>query len=444
MKAKIFIHSILILLLPVTVFSQTIYQLQFQLNNPAENIKTKALFVLNDPGRGFVRIKFLFPFDSSVAIIEMKTEEQFVTGKDGETDTTQLIYKSSNAKLVTGNYKAALLPVDFWFKMNSQTRELEPAFAKSTDNKGKEILVPFLNSSLIKTEELTKELVAEYFNESEPFYTNLFKTTTRGLTALEKKTKIYLLIVANTGDSTIGIPCKNSMNLIEETFSNIAENLGIKIQVRKVFGEKYSKGNVEKEISSLKPITTPNDVVIFYYVGHGFRKTKDSRPFPFIDLRANPKEKVLAQAVNTEDIFAKIKPLNARFTMVMTDCCNSYIDAPVPIVSADPRPRASGKILSIEKCRALFLNPKRMTLLLTAADIGQYASCNVELGAFFSFYLKGAMENALSDVKTTAPSWYQVIDEAKAQTINKARRTYCEKPNIPANICKQSPFYQVQ
>ncbi len=443
MKAKFFIYSILILWLPVPVFSQTIYQLQYQLN-PAENIKTRALFVLNDPGRGFVRIKFLSPADSSEVIVEMKTEEQFVTSNNGETDTTQLFYKSSNAKLIKGNYKRAFIPVDFWFKMNAQTKELEPVFAKSTDNNGKEIYANFLTATLIKTEELSKELVAEYFNESEPFYVNLFKTTTRGLTALEKKTKIYLLIVANTGDSTIGIPCRNSMNLIEETFSNIAENIGIKIQVKKVFGEKYSKANVEKEISSLKPIITTNDVLIFYYVGHGFRKTKDSRPFPYIDLRANPKEKVLAQAMNAADVFAKIKPLNARLNLLMTDCCNSYIDAPVPIVSADPRPRASGKILNIEKCRALFLDPKRMTLLLAAADIGQYASCNVELGAFFSFYFKGAMENALSDVKTTTPSWYQVIDEAKVQTINKARRTYCEKPNIPANICKQSPFYQVQ
>lgn len=443
MKAKFFIYSILILWLPAPVFSQTIYQLQYQLN-PGENIKTRALFVLNDPGRGFVRLKFLSPADSLDVIVEMKIEEQFVTGTNGETDTNQLFYKSSNAKLIKGNFKQAILPVDFWFKINPQTNQLEPAFAKSTDNNGKEISASFLNAALVKTDELNKELVAAYFNESEPFYVNLFKTTTRALTALEKKTKIYLLIVANTGDSAIGIPCKNSMNLIEETFTNIAENIGLKIQVKKIFGEKYSKANVEKEISSLKPIITPNDVMIFYYVGHGFRKTKDNRPFPYIDLRANPKEKVLAQAMNAEDVFAKIKPLNARLNLLMTDCCNSYIDAPVPIVSADPRPRASGKILNIEKCRALFLNPKRMTLQLAAADIGQYASCNVELGAFFSFYFKAAMENALSDVKTTTPSWYQVIDEAKVQTINKARRTYCEKPNIPANICKQSPFYQVQ
>ncbi|MBC7867250.1 MAG: hypothetical protein H7X88_06935, partial [Gloeobacteraceae cyanobacterium ES-bin-316] len=97
----------------------------------------------------------------------------------------------------------------------------------------------------------------------------------------------------------------------------------------------------------------------------------------------------------------------------------------------------------LEKCRALFLNTKRMSLLMTAAEKGQLASCNVELGAFFSFYFKSSLENALRDVKSKNISWYQVIDKAKMQTVEKAKRTYCSKPHIATNICRQTPQYQV-
>ena len=41
--------------------------------------------------------------------------------------------------------------------------------------------------------------------------------------------------------------------------------------------------NLEKINTFLTP--GPNDIVVFYYAGHGFRKQKDLWAGPYIDLR---------------------------------------------------------------------------------------------------------------------------------------------------------------
>ena len=437
MKA-IYFTSLICFAVTLPAFSQTIYQLQYQFNTATDKNVYNALFVLNEPGKGFARVQFTALPNTPDIVVEMKMEEQFVTNINGETDTSQLLYKCTQPRLVKGSYSGSLPLISFLFKINTAGNLPEPYQVSKTIQNQQPETTEFLVADLITSEELTSELVGKYFGSTEPFYVQLFKTASRALTPLERSTKMYVIIVANTGDSTIGTACQNSMNLMEETFTDIAEYLGLKIQVTKIYGSTYNKSNVQKELYSLKPAS--NDIVIFYYVGHGFRTAKDSRLSPYIDLRANPKESYLVQSLNAEDIMATLKSKKARFNLLLTDCCNADPTATTTIASADPRPRASAVDLNIEKCRALFLSPKRTSVMMAAAQKGELASCNPTLGAFCSFYFKASLENSLRPAQLGYPTWYQVLENAKLQTINKAKRTYCEKPKL----CKQSPYYVIQ
>lgn len=421
--------------------AQSIYHVNYQLPMGADSTAYEAFLVGNESGPGFVRINFTTPVDGQKLQVEMQTTLQYVADQSGQTDTTQFFYSTGNPNILNGNKQTPVPGVEFWFKIDSATKMAELASVRLAET-GTGTTTGKLNSArLLGSESLDKGLLLQFFREGDAFFSNLFNPSVRALTALEKNTRIHLLIVANTNDASIGIPCNNSMLLMEETFTNLAGYLGLKIAVTKIFGNTYNKANVQKQLSQLKPGF--NDVLIFYYVGHGFRKAKDNRSFPFLDLRANPKEDFMQESLNLEDIYTQIKLKNARLNIVMGDCCNADPYATNPMAAADPRPRASNLDFNLEKCRQLFLNTRRMSLLMTAAEKGQLASCNAELGAFFSFYFKSTMENALRDVKTSNVSWYQVIDRAKLQTVDKARRTYCNKPYVPSNICRQTPFYQV-
>ncbi|RYF91373.1 MAG: hypothetical protein EOO03_01505 [Chitinophagaceae bacterium] len=422
--------------------AQSIYQINFAAPAPAGGTSYDVLLAVNEATSGFLRVNYSLPKDGKKTQAEMQATVEYVNDESGQIDSTQFYYHCSNPRLIMGDQQTTIPAFQIWFRFNPQSKMVEPSFVKWPGDAGQQATTGTFNSAtLLSTAQLNRQLLLQYFAESDAFASNLLNPSVRALSPLEKTTKIHLIIVANTNDPSIGIPCNNSMLLMEETFTDLAAFMGLKIALTKIYGNNYNKAAVEYELTKLKP--GYNDVVLFYYVGHGFRKPTDNRNFPFIDLRANAREDFMKQSLQLEDVFSQIKLKNARLNIVMGDCCNAEPTATNPMVPADPRPRASNIEFDLEKCRQLFLNTRRMSLLLTAAEKGQLASCNAALGAFFTYYFKSSMETALKDVKTSNISWYQVIDKARAQTVNKARRTYCDKPYVPANICKQTPFYLV-
>src|SRR6202008_985882 len=115
----------------------------------------------------------------------------------------------------------------------------------------------------LEGEDLTEELVLQYFVKEDQFYVNLFETEVRSLTPEEQKTKLYLIIVANTEDVSIGKTCVIDKDATEKTFSQVAEFLKIQFVPKTIFGSEFSKVNVDKAIANLRP--APNDIVVFYY-----------------------------------------------------------------------------------------------------------------------------------------------------------------------------------
>ena len=186
--------------------------------------------------------------------------------------------------------------------------------------------------------------------------------------------------------------------------------------------------------------------MIFYYSGHGFRKVDRPKPakpysrYPFLDFRAKPDDDYNVYTLNLEDIFETIRKKGARFNLVLSDCCNYLPVSTNSVGTPVPKPRGSGLEWVEDNCRELFLNPRRQSVLATAADIGQLASSNNDFGGFFSYFFETSMETHFSTLKSKV-TWEQVLKEAVNQTSIKAKYTYCGKPYIPENICKQSPFY---
>ena len=144
--------------------------------------------------------------------------------------------------------------------------------------------------------------------------------------------------------------------------------------------------------------------------------------------------------MNVQDIFETIKKKGARLNLVLSDCCNYLPQSTNSTGDPISKSRGSGLEWVEDNCKTLFLNPDRQSVLATAADVGQFASSNNDFGGFFSYFFKTSMETHFSTLKTNV-TWDQVLQEAAKQTDIKAHYTYCSKPYIPANICKQNPFY---
>jgi hypothetical protein len=463
MRIRFCLCTLFLLLINLAAFNQSVYDVRFKTDAVAESGTYNALFVRYDDGTGLIRLKYTPGSGKDSMLVEMNVQEQYEDiGADNLPDN-MLFYKLLNPEFIYGSGNSNFKPFLICFKLDSISGMYEPlgiisaAAFNDTNKKTFEIvdegglntgiqknvkmIIPFISVDFIDNKDLTKNLVLQYFTAKDDFYKNLFGPGTRGLTTEERNTRMILLAVANIKDSLIGNACLMDMNRMVESFREIAFFLGIKFEYITVSGNSYNKKMVEDAIKSITP--NSNDIVVFYYSGHGFRKANDKRPFPYIDLRPVPDKTYMVNSLNMEDIFTSIKKKGARFNLVLSDCCNTEVTATNAVSPPIPQKRGPGITWSTENCRALFLNPRPMSVLATAADAGQRATSNNKFGGFFSYFFKESVENNFSYFKANV-NWTQLLTDVKKQTAFKADHTYCDRPFIPANICVQYPNYKIQ
>lgn len=442
MKSTLTLAFVLTFVASIPASSQSVYQLQYNFHEPNDSLTYHAFLVRFDDGSGLLRIRYMVPTTNEDVLIETDMEEDYVTDQSGNVDTNVIILKSANPRFIAGDDKGGLRNPVFLFRNNATTGYFEPAgVSRSAQSSTVPPGTSFI-ANLIERAALTKDVVLQFFSEDEDFYVNLFNNQTRGLTPVEKNIKLHLLVVADTLDKSIGSSCSKDMKRVVETFSGLTNFLGIKIYPRTICGKDYSKKSVQAAINSLRP--TANDIVVFYYSGHGFKLPERSRRFPFVKLKTFHKgrQDVIDNSLNIEDIFLAIKKRGARFNLVLSDCCNNDIFSENAKGSKPGKTKGSGVEWSEDNIRTLFLNKNPMSVLATAASTGEKASSNDDFGGFFSYYFKTAMENYSSKLRTNV-TWDLVLQDAQKQTIFKAKHTYCDKPYIPANICQQNPDYKI-
>jgi len=443
MKATCIFICLLMLLAGTVCQSQSVYHFQYNFHQQ-DTTSYQAFLVRYEDGSGLLRVRYQLPATGEDVLAECDVEENYPAGSvPPDNDTAALLLKAVNPRFIFGNNSIRFNSPNFMFRFNAGTGFHEPAGVTGNSSTAMEPQTSF-TARQVENSALTKSFVAGFFSTDDDFYTNLFPASTKGLTAAEKNTKIYLLIVADTLDKEIGPACSLDIARTLQTFKGITDTMGIKLLPKIITGPSFSKKNVELAIAGfLKPAAT--DIVVFYYSGHGFRKQEETgRRFPNIKLKTNhtSRQDVYMNSLNIEDIFMLIKKKPSRFNLVLSDCCNNDIETTNSIGSKPGQTKGSGVQWNLDNCRKLFLDPTRMSVLATAADYGQRACSKNSFGSFFSFFLASSLENYCSRLKNNV-TWDQIMQDTKTQTVNKAKHTYCDKPYIPANICNQYPNYKI-
>jgi hypothetical protein len=418
--------------------AQTLYEIDyhFQLKEGKETYK--ALMLRNQDGSGIIRLEYYDLKTKSRNLVEMMMEEHYGIDEKGKEDTTLLIFVGLDQRQIIGEvlYK----PDNFVFQL-SPDGFYEPAFVLSLNDDNTEDIGVLDNVKLLNREDLSEETVLKYFTKEEEFYTNLFEATTRGLTAEEKRTKLHLILIANTNDKKIGKACAVDKEATHNTFGEMAEFLGIQYVPTIIEGASFSKANVDKALAALKP--GANDIVVFYYSGHGFNDIKEPNNYPFMDLRDKSFQAFGAPyTINMETVFNQIKAKGARLNLVLSDCCNNDPSQTTNITAETPSTRTSSLGWDKNKCLSLFMNPKKMSVLMSAAQKGELSAGNGQDGGFFTFNFRESLEKKIGLFdKGKDVSWAAILVAAKTQTIARADRTKCRMPDDSWKTCVQHPVF---
>jgi len=444
--------KILLLLFPllcciVSLQAQTIYEFSFTYANNSTPIAYRAFFMDNNDGTGKLRLKFAVPALPDSALADLDVKEELVENDSACNNGDRLFYKLQKPKFIDGKDPGVKLPGYLCFKKDVQTGLYEPAGITAALAGCNTELVKFSTVSAIDQQGMSKAFVLTYFKAYESFYRSQFVTNnSKALTTAEQNTKLYLLFVANVTDPEIGIGCRKNMNEAISFFGKVKEFLGISAFIYDtVTGTNFTKETVLGKIKRLTP--GPNDIVVFYYSGHGFREPRDGRPGPYIDLRdvvIDKKKRYFDNSLSTEDILVSIRNKGARLNLIIGECCNDNITSTNPIVREPPvagKKGGFGMNWSTQNCRDLFLNATPTTIMAAAASPLQLAISNSDFGGYFSTFFRNAMEINLGYTKTNV-KWDDVFNQAKQQTETKAGRTWCnDEKTVKCN--RQRPYVNI-
>lgn len=241
---------------------------------------------------------------------------------------------------------------------------------------------------------------------------------------------LHFISMFDTNDQKIGSGMKTERMLINNEMQTIAgylEEFGYDSQFSDYYGVNCGRSSLMQAINGLQ--VGSNDVVVFYYGGHGARAVNDSDRFPQMCLG----ERNQGNWVPSSLIKNMIAKKNPRLTIVLTGCCN-YPDNGVTIKSIIAQSGGYTSMANINKeaFKELFLNSKGI-VQLTSSRAGEYSWCN-DKGSFFAL----ALLETLNDVGkgSVPPNWNSVCKQIKRMV---------SSLNIPTQegYVKQYPDYEV-
>lgn len=133
---------------------------------------------------------------------------------------------------------------------------------------------------------------------------------------------IHWLTFIDTNDEHVGEMDKNGQALLFSRFRNVVNaalsTAGYKADNQEFFGNRLTPQNCKDAITSLK--CDENDIIVFYYIGHGTHAAAENNPFPQMMMGVSwDKERYFIPLQWAHD---QLKSKGARLCVTIGMCCN--------------------------------------------------------------------------------------------------------------------------
>ena len=236
--------------------------------------------------------------------------------------------------------------------------------------------------------------------------------------AKAQNVKIWPIVFCNTDDESIGESCENDKERFVKELGIIETALGKGCEVdwMNVYtGEECSKPSLESAISGLRCGT--NDVVIFYYSGHGVHAKADDASGWLPQMCLKYKSYDQDKFVSVTWVRDKLAIKNARLVIILTDCCNDekeWVTVKGLIDKDGGNPKLDA--INVEYLKKLFYSSKG-TVIATSSKRGQ-TSLGPKSGGLFSISFWDEIYRIEQGQGT--PNWKSLMEATKKRTMNKA------------------------
>lgn len=236
--------------------------------------------------------------------------------------------------------------------------------------------------------------------------------------------------IAKVDENTRKILYARWIDLINASLSEQGYNIN-KVDI---YGSNTSPENCKKIITDLQ--CDPDDIVMFYYVGHGTENTSTSK-FPLMLLAQNNVNRL----VPLTWVHETLKRKGARLTITIGMCCNARQGAPgriAPSFSTNYGNTYIDKEMS-QNIKKLFLN-YRGDLIVTSASPNESSwACGSNIGPtdYFTLNLLVYFNNILPD--NSNPNWEDMLTEIKSSVYEDVKNDTGIQSRFPGST--QTPIW---
>lgn len=212
----------------------------------------------------------------------------------------------------------------------------------------------------------------------------------------------HAVIICDTNAENIGPSVLADYQQIRKEFKNISLMTGMTLN-EMIYSGNAINTEILRNVDCLE--VGSDDVVFFYFSGHGYRTdSKNNNQWP--NLYLTP----IQSGIDLLDVVSILRNKRPRMILAIGDCCNNVIPenfAP-PVIKVTKKALMMRSIDIMQNYKQLFLTHKG-TIIMSGSIPGQ-VSWGSETGGFYtqSFFYSLNLEAYTS----FNPSWYVILDRA--------------------------------
>lgn len=247
------------------------------------------------------------------------------------------------------------------------------------------------------------------------------------------------IIFADNNDDRIGKGVQCNLEEIQEQIDIIASCIGMDDNTAAPLIYEQFNCNPQKLRECIKNFKCgTDDIVLFFYFGHGGRSPQDSSEFPQMCLGTNFSKQDLW--VPLEDVKNAIMKQRPRFLLVFGDLCNSSDPGISPKYGVLNSASAS-EISATQKeaMKRLFLNC-RGSVIASGSTKGEYSwyyNVHPDGGGFFTTVFQVELENYAA--KNPSADWNTLLGKVRDGVVGLTREMKTRNPDMTI----QTPRFKV-
>ena len=225
----------------------------------------------------------------------------------------------------------------------------------------------------------------------------------------------HLLVFADTDDPGLSAPNLMNISYLTEVAETVCQSTGMKNRMVVYKGADFLASRCDQVLATFRP--DPNDVVFFYFMGHGWNNAETEEPM--LLFKTQGQSPGIANSRNLKTVFEQLRRKGNRLTLAFGESCNSAIN------DRSRAKKGSGAVMNVsdynvDQLRNLFLASQGAILLHTCKR-GQKSNSSEDGGWFFTSFLDQFKRFTARSYKQQPAQWEPLLLASANATAEYAR-----------------------